>query len=37
MIDKNVTSEDYGSEFTYDENKSNLDISFERIAFGCRF
>ena len=33
MIDKNVTSEDYNSEFTYDENKSNLNISFERIAF----
>ena len=33
MSDKNFFSEDYNSEFSYDENKSNLKISFERIAF----
>ena len=33
MSDKNIFSEDYNSEFSYDENKSNLKISFERIAF----
>ena len=33
MSDKNIFSDDYNSEFSYDENKSNLKISFERIAF----
>ena len=30
---KNVINEDCNSEFIFDENKSNLKISFERIAF----
>jgi len=33
ISDKNILSEEYNSEFSYDENKSNLKISFERIAF----
>jgi len=33
MNDKSFFSEDYNSEFSYDENRSNLNISFERIAF----
>ncbi len=33
MSNKNFFSEEYNSEFSYDENKSNLNISFERIAF----
>ena len=28
-----IVSDEYNSEFSYDENKSNLKISFERIAF----
>ncbi len=33
-FDKDIESSDkYNSEFSYDENKSNLKISFERIAF----
>ena len=28
-----IESDQYSSEFSYDENKSNLKISFERIAF----
>ncbi len=31
--DKSLVSEEHNSEFTYNENKSNLIISFERIAF----
>ena len=33
MSNKNFFLEEYNSEFSYDENKSNLNISFERIAF----
>ena len=33
-LDKDIENSDkYNSEFSYDENKSNLKISFERIAF----
>ena len=30
---KKFITDEYNSEFSYDENKSNLKISFERIAF----
>ncbi len=30
---KKIITDEYNSEFSYDENKSNLKISFERIAF----
>ena len=31
--DKSTVSDEHNSEFSYNENKSNLIISFERIAF----
>ena len=31
--DKSIVSDEHNSEFSYNENKSNLIISFERIAF----
>ncbi len=33
MNDKKKLTDEYSSEFSYNENRSNLDISFERIAF----
>ena len=33
MNEKNTISEEVNSEFSYDENKSNIKISFERVAF----
>ena len=31
--EKNITPDEYNSEFSYNENKTNIKISFERIAF----
>ena len=31
--EKKITPKQYNSEFSYNENKSNIIISFERIAF----
>lgn len=31
--EKKILLNDYNSEFSYNENKSNIRISFERIAF----
>ena len=31
--EKRIISDQYNSEFYYSENKSNITISFERIAF----
>ena len=33
LYNKKIITNEYSSEFSYDENKSNLKISFERIAF----
>ena len=33
MNEKKIISEQYSSEFSYSENRSNIIISFERIAF----
>tara|TARA_Y100000590_G_scaffold127375_1_gene145648 strand:+ start:1237 stop:2883 length:1647 start_codon:yes stop_codon:yes gene_type:complete len=33
MNEKNTISDEVNSEFSYDENKSNIKISFERVAF----
>ena len=31
--ERKIASDEYNSEFSYNENKSNIKISFERIAF----
>ena len=31
--EKKVLEDEYNSEFSYNENRSNIKISFERIAF----
>ena len=31
--EKKILTDEYNSEFSYNENKSNIKISFERIAF----